>query len=261
MWQDERHQKIKSYLKSFGRLSIDQFTEEVKVSRETIRRDLLELELAGVLKRVRGGAVALTTEDTDFKVRVMQRLAEKRAIAQATLSLLKSGMTIFIDAGTTTTVFAEVLSTHYALSELTFLTNSIDVAQLLTPIDGSTQHRYRVHLLSGEVKQQPMETWGAATINDITRFRADLAILAPWGIDAERGAMNYFIHGAEIARAMSKHSDQTAVLADHSKVGAPARSVFCKAEEISHLIVDKKATEMPEFTALATSVGQLIVAA
>lgn len=260
MWQDERHQKIRSHLKTYGRLSIDQFVEEAKVSRETVRRDLLELELAGILRRVRGGAVPLTKEDTDYKVRVMQRLNEKRAIAQAALSLIDNGMTIFIDAGTTTTVMAEVLSTHFALDNLTFLTNSIEVAQLLSPTDGSTQHRYRVHLLSGDVKQQPLETWGAATINDITRFRADIALLAPWGIDAEHGAMNYFIHGAEIARAMAHHSMQTVVLADHSKIGAPARSVFCKAEEISHLVVDNAATGISAFAPLAEVVGNVIIA-
>jgi DeoR family fructose operon transcriptional repressor len=258
MWQDERHQKIKSHLKAFGRLSIDQFADEAKVSRETVRR---ELELAGTLRRVRGGAVPLSKEDTDYKVRVMQRLNEKRAIAQAALPLLSDGMTIFIDAGTTTTVMAEVLSTHFGLSDVVFLTNSIEVAQLLSPGDGKSQHHYRVHLLSGDVKQQPLETWGAATINDISRFRADIALLAPWGIDATNGAMNYFIHGAEIARAMVRNSTQTVILSDHSKVGAPARSVFCRPEQISHLVVDKAATELSAFKELASLVNNIIVAA
>ena len=202
----------------------------------------------------------MTKEDTDYRVRVMQRVDEKRAIAQAALPLLSDGMTIFIDAGTTTTVMAEVLSTHYGLNNLVFLTNSIEVAQLLSPTDGSTQHRYRVHLLSGDVKQQPLETWGAATINDISRFRADVALLAPWGIDATNGAMNYFIHGAEIARAMVRNSATTVILSDHSKVGAPARSVFCRPEEVSHLIVDQAATSLPAFEELASIMTNIIIA-
>jgi DeoR family fructose operon transcriptional repressor len=260
MWYEERHQKIKGYLKAFGRLSIDTVTTELGVSRETIRRDLLELEIAGALRRVRGGAVVITTEDTDFKVRVSQRLEEKQAIAKAALQFLSDDMTIFIDAGTTTTVMADILGSYHGLTGLVFLTNSIDVAQRLSANDGGDQHRYRVHLLSGDVKQQPLETWGAATINDINRFRADVAILAPWGVDARRGAMNYFIHGAEIARAMVTCSDKTIVLADHSKVGAPARSVFCNPAQITHLIVDQQATECEEFSALQQTLASLVVA-
>ncbi|MFD1198465.1 DeoR/GlpR family DNA-binding transcription regulator [Brucella gallinifaecis] len=259
MWQDERHKKIQDYLTAFGRISIDQITEEIGVSRETIRRDLMELEQAGKLKRVRGGAVPLAKEDTDFHVRVNQRLLEKQAIAMEALNLLSNDMTVFIDAGTTTTVMAEVLSNHHGLSGLNILTNSIDVARLLSGKENDSYHRYKVHLLSGDVRQDPLETWGASTINDINRYRADVALLAPWGIDPERGAMNHFIHGAEIARAMVRNSAKTIILADHSKISAPARSVFCTIDEISHLIVDRKARDAPDFPALVRSIASVIV--
>jgi len=259
MWQDERHKKIVDYLTAFGRVSIDQITEEIGVSRETIRRDLMELEQAGKLKRVRGGAVPLAKEDTDFHVRVHQRLFEKQAIAMEALNLLSNDMTVFIDAGTTTTVMAEVLANYHGLSGLNILTNSIDVARLLSGKESDSYHRYKVHLLSGDVRQDPLETWGASTINDIYRYRADVALLAPWGIDPERGAMNHFIHGAEIARAMVSNSAKTIILADHSKISAPARSVFCTIDEISHLIVDREARDVPDFPALERAISSVIV--
>lgn len=259
MWQDERHKKIVDYLQAFGRVSIDQITEEIGVSRETIRRDLMELEQAGKLKRVRGGAVPLAKEDTDFHVRVHQRLLEKQAIATEALNLLSNDMTVFIDAGTTTTVMAEVLANYHGLSGLNILTNSIDVARLLSGKENDSYHRYKVHLLSGDVRQDPLETWGASTINDIYRYRADVALLAPWGIDPELGAMNHFIHGAEIARAMVRNSAKTIILADHSKIGAPARSVFCTIDEISHLIVDREARDVPDFHSLKRSISSVIV--
>ena len=107
MWQEERQQKIRDRLAAFGQVSVDRITEEFGVSRETIRRDLMEMEQAGKLRRVRGGAVPVTREDTTYGIRTTQRVAEKRAIAHAAIGLLQSGMTIFMDAGSTSFVMAE----------------------------------------------------------------------------------------------------------------------------------------------------------
>lgn len=260
MWQEERQRKIRDQLAAFGQISVDRITEEFGVSRETVRRDLMEMEQAGKLRRVRGGAVPATREDTTFGIRTGLRLQEKRAIATTALDLLQSGMTIFMDAGSTSTVMAEILAAPHGLTDLNIITNSVDVARLLAEHPDQPSRRFRVLMLAGEVRHEPMETHGAATINDIQRYRADVALLAPWGIDAQMGAMNYFIHGAEIARAMVRNSDRAIILADHSKIAAPARSVFCPVPEIDHLIVDEAARRRPGFDELAQVVPGLIVA-
>lgn len=260
MWQEERQQKIRSLLAAYGQVSIDRIVDDFGVSRETIRRDLMEMEMAGELRRVRGGAVPVTREDTTFGVRITLRLQEKRAICAAALGFLESGQTIFMDAGSTSSTMAEALAGPSGLSNLTILTNSIDVASQLTERSGELSRGTRVILLAGNVKQDPMETFGEATINDIQRYRADIALLAPWGVDATMGAMNYFLHGAEIARAMVRNSGRTIILADHSKVGVVSRSVFCETSEMAHLITDAKARQKPGFEALAAAVEGLVVA-
>jgi DeoR family transcriptional regulator, fructose operon transcriptional repressor len=260
MWQEERHRRIRDQLTAFGQISVDRITEEFGVSRETVRRDLMDLEQAGELRRVRGGAVPIRREDTTFGIRVTLRLQEKRAIATKALTLLQSGMTIFMDAGSTSTIMAETLAAPNGLTDLNIITNSMDVARLLAERPDQPGRRFRVLMLAGEVKHEPMETHGGATINDIQRYRADVALLAPWGIDAKMGAMNYFIHGAEIARAMVRNADRAIILADHSKIAAPARSVFCPIADIDHLIVDEAATTRPGFAELAEALPGLMVA-
>ncbi|MGE0284473.1 MAG: DeoR/GlpR family DNA-binding transcription regulator [Rhizobiaceae bacterium] len=260
MWHEERHQKIRSQLSAFGQVSIDRIIEDFGVSRETVRRDLMEMELAGELRRVRGGAVPVMREDTSFRIRMTLRQQEKRAIAATALRLLQNGLTIFMDAGATSAAMAEMLAGPNGLTDITIITNSVDVAQQLAERPGEPMRRFRVVMLAGDFKQEPMETHGAATINDIYRYRADLALLAPWGVDARLGATNYFLHGAEIARAMVQNAERTIILADHSKVGAPARSVFCPVDEIDHLIVDAKARMRPGFDALTRVVPGLIIA-
>ncbi len=260
MWQEERQQKIREHLTAFGQVSIDRIVENFGVSRETIRRDLMEMEQAGELRRVRGGAVPGIRENSSFQVRHTPRLQEKRAIAATALQFLQSGMTLFMDAGSTTSVMSETLAGPNGLTDLTIITNSIDVARNLTDPTGEPSRRFRVIILGGEFRQDPMEMSGPVTINDIHRYQADVAIVVPWGVDPTRGASDYHLSGAEIARAMVQNASQTMILADHSKIGAPARSVFCPPADIDTLITDAKACEHPIFDALRTTLPNVVIA-
>lgn len=260
MWQEERQQKIRELLAAFGQVSIDRVSQSFGVARETIRRDLVELEQAGELRRVRGGAVPISREISSFKVRHTQRLQEKRSIAATALQFLRSGMTVFMDAGSTTSVMSEAIAGPSGLSDLTIITNSFDVARNLTDPTGEPSRRFRVVMLGGEFKQDPSETMGATAINEIHRYHADLAVLVPWGVDAKKGASDSFIYGAEVARAMALNSTQTMILADHSKIGAPARSVFCPPAEIDLLITDAKARDNPGFASIVEGLPRVVVA-
>ena len=89
MLQEERFLRIRSLLATFSRLSVDRIVQDLAVSRETVRRDLLELEGLGELRRVHGGAIATSAEpEPPLAVRLVARQREKRAIAKAAIALL-----------------------------------------------------------------------------------------------------------------------------------------------------------------------------
>jgi DeoR family fructose operon transcriptional repressor len=260
MWQEERHQKIRDLLTAFGQVSTDRMAQNFGVARETIRRDLVEMEQAGELRRVRGGAVPIARLISSFQVRHTQRLQEKRAIAATALQFLRNGMTIFVDAGSTASVMSEAIAGANGLSDLTVITNSVDVARNLTEPTGEPSRRFRTIMLGGEFKQDPCETVGPVAVNEIHRYRADLAVVVPWGVDAAKGASDSYLYGAEIARAMVQNAGQTMILADHSKIGAPARSVFCPADDIDILVTDAGARDNPSFDAIAAALRKVVVA-
>lgn len=56
----ERHEQILRILRRRGRLVVGELVAELGVSPITVRRDLGELDAAGLLRRVHGGAVAVT---------------------------------------------------------------------------------------------------------------------------------------------------------------------------------------------------------
>src|SRR6478609_7030107 len=57
MYPEERQQEILQRARTEGRVDHVALAEDLRVTTETIRRDLTVLERAGVLRRVHGGAI------------------------------------------------------------------------------------------------------------------------------------------------------------------------------------------------------------
>ncbi|WP_395025579.1 DeoR family transcriptional regulator, partial [Robinsoniella sp.] len=57
----ERQSLIVNLLEEKGKVSVNELSELMKVSKETIRRDLKEMEDAGMIQRTHGGAVLSET--------------------------------------------------------------------------------------------------------------------------------------------------------------------------------------------------------
>jgi DeoR family fructose operon transcriptional repressor len=232
MWSHERHQLIAEKLRLQRRIAVDGLAQELGVSRETVRRDLLDLEQAGLLRRVHGGAVLAELQPEDpFPSRQQTRRAEKTAIARATLPLLRPGETCFIDAGSTTALLAVEMA---RIGGLMVITNSLDVAQTLR----SQRTGHQTMLLGGALLPDIPGTSGEATMAELMRYSADVAIISPMGIDAQRGATNFMMQEAEIARLMIRQSRRCIMLADHSKLGLVSRIQICGSRDITTLVTD-----------------------
>ena len=255
MWHEERYQRIRGLLKTFGQVSVERITSDLGVSRETIRRDLLELEAKGEILRVHGGAV-LAGGGPPIGVRATTRVKEKRSIAKCIGSLVESGQTIFLDAGSTMSLVAEVLA---GLSGLTVITNSVDVATRIAGTQGNSNGNH-VQLLGGCFQGELGSTYGAATVAEISRYQAHLAILSPVGVDTAFGASSFVLDESEVARAMSANARCTVIAADYSKIGVRSRVGYCALKDVDVLVTDKRAQKVKGMKAIARVVGQVIYA-
>jgi len=232
MWSKDRHQRILSLLHSNQRVSANDLADVLGVSRETVRRDLLELELAGLAERVHGGAVLPSKEgEAPFEARKNAHSRAKRTIARNAVSLMAPGSSIMVDAGTTTTTFGEVLA---KLAGIMVVTNSIDIAQTIRAAGSDIN----LILLGGQIVSDVPATYGEMTLSEIARFNVDQAFIAPVAVDATRGAFSYELSEAEVARAMVAQASRTVLLCDHSKLGATSRVRFCEPHQITTLVTD-----------------------
>jgi len=256
MWQEDRHQRIRALLSTLQRVSTERIMSDLGVSRETVRRDLLDLEALGALKRVHGGAIQ-PADEAPIAERAHTRVKAKVAIAKAATAVIANGQTLFIDAGTTTSLLAEELAT---LANLTIITNSIDVAMKLRGVADAGTSANEVILLGGSLGERSMATIGSTTILEIQRYQADFALLSPVGVDHKSGATNFDHAETEVARAMVGNANRVAILADYSKIGQRSRIAYCPVERIDLLITNRKATEAADFPQLKKKVGKVILA-
>jgi len=255
MWQEERYQRIRALLATLQRVTTDRIVTELNVSRETVRRDLVALEALGELKRIHGGAITVEDE-APIAERAHINVKFKRDLARAAVSLLSHGQTIFIDAGTTTEILAQELA---KLGGLTVITNAFNVALHLRGSAPGSLHN-EVIILGGSRGDRSPATVGATTVAEIGRYRADLALLSPVGLDAHHGASNYDHRESEVARAMAEHAERVVILADYSKLGVQSRISFCPPERIDVLVTNQRASEEVAFEALKARIKEIILA-
>lgn len=237
MWVADRHRLILDLLQTHQRLTTEHFAEALGVSRETVRRDLIELERSGHLARVHGGAVPPpgggARPEPAYLERAGLHLPQKREIARLAAGLVQPGQACFLDAGSTTLALAEELAGRPGLI---VITNSLEAAMALARAPA-----HEVRLLGGRLETDVSATYGEQTVAEIGRLQVDWALVSPVGFDAANGATDYLWPEATVARAMLARARQRVVLADASKLGQASRIQICPAADVDVLVTDGQA--------------------
>ncbi|WP_311274432.1 DeoR/GlpR family DNA-binding transcription regulator [Methylobacterium sp. WCS2018Hpa-22] len=194
-----------------GRVTVKDLATRLAISTETVRRDLRDLELRGHARRVYGGAVLDRREsDRPFDERVRVAAREKARIAEAALPLVEDGMTVFIDAGTTTLAFARKLLGR----RIRVHTNSIDIAALLA---GDPQAQ--VTVLGGDMKPDYRALFGHRTHAVLREHIYDVAIMGIVTVHHAHGFMDLGEDEAVLRRFAVERTRHSVILADSSKFG------------------------------------------
>lgn len=254
MWAGERQQRILALLASQGSLSTERLARELRVSRETVRRDILTLEEAGRLQRFHGGVLpAGAPPEAPFATRRATRAAEKARIAEAAAALVRPGACCLIETGTTTTAFAAAL---LSLPDVSVITNSLEVAGLFQdrPAEAGAL------LLGGRVAAEVPGTFGEIAIEMLSQFSADLAVVSPVALSPEEGAMNHHPREAALGRAMIARAARVLMLADSGKLGRTSRVLLAPCARIDILVTDAGADPALLDALRQAGIGQIIVA-
>ena len=239
LYSAQRQQAILRALATTGRIDVAARAEELSVTSETVRKDLIALERHGQLRRVHGGAIPL--QDLSFEPEVSARIEyadEKRRIARAALDHLPQAGTILIDAGSTTARLADLIPPD---RQLTAFTNTLPIALAL-----ANKANVTVYTLGGRVRSRTLaevDSWAARTLSEIN---VDVAFLGTNAIAIDRGLTTPDPAEAAIKRLMISCARRRILLSDHSKIGQVSTYNYGALTDLDLLITDTGITTTDE---------------
>lgn len=228
---DMRRSKILEQLRAEGKVSVSRLAVELGATPVTIRNDLTALERDGYLVRMQGGAVIShrlenhmtpETEDPTF--------LRKQALAEEVAKLISDGQTLFFNSGTTTHHIARALK---GKKHLNIVTNSLAIAMEL----GNTP-TFHVLLLGGEINASYGFTAGGDTQEQLSKYRADWAILSVDGVSAQGGITTCHPEEAILDRLMMANARKILIAATGNKIGTAGFSRICDSDESIQLVTD-----------------------
>ncbi|WP_207782806.1 DeoR/GlpR family DNA-binding transcription regulator [Phytoactinopolyspora limicola] len=237
--KSERHRVIIDLLDERGTVSVAELGQTLDVSEMTIRRDLLELERTGVLRRVHGGATSVggRAYEPPFRVREGQKTAHKRGIAVAAAGLVEHGDAIALDVGSTVLMMADALT---SVRQLTIVTASLRVAWSVASTHALEQTA-RLILTGGVVRAEEFSLTGQAASDTYRSMRLDKAFVGVGGLSPTVGATEFNLEDAEVKRTMIRSARKVIVLADATKLGRESFAHFAHVSDIDTVITDQTA--------------------
>jgi len=231
---EERRLKMYEYIRKKGVATTKELSKLFGISESTVRRDLNELELRGLIKRTfRGAVFQHLTGETTFMDNMKLMRREKEAIAEKALEHIYDGDFIILGGGTT--VYSLVLKLLQSdISNLTVITNSLNVGMKIL----QSGKRYDLIFVGGKARYGTFECVGDDTIDMLDRYNVGKAFIGVNGISHEFGVSMSNREESAIARAMIRRSMEVFVLADHTKFNVVKAYRVCGKDEVDLIITD-----------------------
>ncbi|MDE3240832.1 MAG: DeoR/GlpR transcriptional regulator [Paracoccaceae bacterium] len=236
MHESERHRIILSAVQERPVATVLELVTLTGASEATIRRDIATLHVQKKLRRVRGGAEAVSPPQfvglagRPFSVNETINIAAKRAIARAAVELCSDGDPIIINGGTTTFQMVHPLSAR----RCQVFTNSFPIAEHLL------KHSKNTVLLPGGAIYREQNIILSPFQDDGSRhFYARRMFMGVQGI-GPLGLMEADPLLIQAEQKLIGQADDLVVLADSSKFRNRSSLVLCPLERVHTVITDDR---------------------
>ncbi len=216
-------------------VKVSTLSAEFHVTEVTIRRDLDVLDENNVLRKIRGGAVALEIGkgfEANFEDLELSFQSEKQDIAQCASKLVAPFQTVALMGGSTVALLARAL---VKVPSLTVMTNSLPISNFFHQFGRADLNL----VLSGGQRTRTDALVGAVTDEFFSQFTFDLAFLGTQRMEVDSGFSSPNFSEARTNRLLMKRSRKVVILADHSKWGSQGFASFGKLGDADTLITDQ----------------------
>ncbi|MBI0679347.1 L-fucose operon activator [Citrobacter koseri] len=230
-----RQQAIVDLLINHKSLTTEALSVQLNVSKETIRRDLSELQVQGKVLRNHGRAKYIHRENQDsgdpFHIRLKSHYAHKADIAREALAWIEPGMVIALDASSTCWYLARQLPDI----DIHVFTNSHPICQEL----GKREH---IQLISsgGQLERKYGCYVNPSLISQLKPLDIDLFIFSCEGIDRGGALWDSNTINADFKSTLLKRASQSLLLIDKSKLNRSGEACIGHLDDVTHIISDER---------------------
>lgn len=235
---EARRSRLTELLLERGYVPISELCNQLGVSEATARRDLTALEGEERITRTYGGALGeFNATFTSFRERLREGTESKGSIARLAVSLIKPGMRVYLDAGTTAFSIAQELRRHLP-ERLTVITNNLALLETLGSLHGA-----KTILLGGQLLERQSILLGHEAVKAVAMQQIDMAFLSAQGMN-EQGLWNSQRDIIGLQRAVIKRAKSSCFCLDHTKLGRTAPEHLLSWTKIHTLISDLSLPEL-----------------
>ena len=230
-----RHETIKELFRTKGEVKLHELEELFPdCSSMTLRRDIKDLEDEGLVKRTRGGAVAmsslmLVTEDL-YQQRAILNTQKKSQIAKTALRYFEPGRSLFFDAGSTLMFLARAIPDEYCSIMTTGVNIALELIKKARPI---------VTMIGGQISRNTIAVIGGNTSNFIDSVNIDIAFMGASAMTLEDGFTCGTYTDCDIKREVIRRARKKIMLMDSSKFGINITFTFATLKDIDVFISDE----------------------
>ncbi|MFD7428677.1 DeoR/GlpR family DNA-binding transcription regulator [Streptomyces sp. NPDC059818] len=210
---DQRREQLLKHLRRDGVLSVQQITQLLGVSHMTVRRDIAELERQGLVFSVPGGAriASHLQSEPSHQAKTLIEQPEKQAMAARAAELVRDGMTVYLDAGTTLLAMVPLLVHH---TSLTVVTNDFTTVDALM----AAPHLDIIHV-GGQVEPSNRSSVGRLAATVLRQLALDMAFISTSSWDLLRGVTTPSEPKVEVKQAAMECTGSSVLVAGSSKFG------------------------------------------
>jgi DeoR/GlpR family transcriptional regulator of sugar metabolism len=228
--QAQRQIRIRALLEEREFVDLETLCRELSASESSVRRDLVRLEQARVIKRVHGGALAVQPRGhlLDYNWQRERQSDEKHRIGLHAASMIADDQTVILDGGSTVASVAE----HLANRSLRVITNSLAIVRLF-----HDSRNIDLTLTGGFLLSRLEIVLGPLCEHTLAAVAADVLVMGIGGVTADGFSNNNtLVVGSE--RKMIDVARRVIIVADSSKFGRPAMTPLAPLEIADTVVSD-----------------------
>lgn len=230
MLKTERQAFILHQINLHNKVLLTDLSEQIKVSNDTIRRDLQELADLGKVIKVHGGALSPSFHNGHHAHKEVYAYTQKKMIAKKAASLIEDGMFVLTGGGTTIIEMARALPRDL---KATFITGSIPAL-----FEYSSHPNIEVISIGDKVSKNSRITVGSEAISKIREFRADLCFLGVNAINISSGISDNDWDIVQVKKAMIESAEKLVCLTISEKINSRQPIQICELKKINTLITE-----------------------